>query len=667
MFDLLIRILLLTAASVVTWLFHPSQVSHVGQFCAFWATIYLIDWILGRREMRTDATNSFVALADVTALSVGLAHFHFLGLAGVTVSVPVLILAFTRRSPMAKLSPLVLGIVLSVANLYHIPLSSLDLLANAAFATLLVALLGNSKRREQTAEEFEVAEEWVPDALQLQEESAHLPMLSLVQAQVENDGYQFEEPSHDFVELRENFRRLKEHAQFLEDKVKSERLATRLIDSLPQGTDADFAHLANLLRELCGARGLTIYSVSSTTNSLTVRVATGDVPYRVRTEMLSLDTAKSDVRLRAEALMNLRDSEDETPSAVILLKRSGSLVGMIWISCDHLAALNSARDQLEECSDVVGKWLHFILCQSLIQGRLAELDLLYSLQTVVEGSESTRALLSRATQELWGRFELDHLAISLVEDGELTSISTEGARIKILDAIRSENGMGVSAWIESGAPRVHVVDAHESLEIAADEAIRRRIGSLMVLPLYCGRDLYGVLTAATHRKGGVDPAQADRLRLLGSELSSALTRLQGIKSISHGLVTISEFQKLIATEEGSLVVLEPLKATDLLSTFGEDVLEDALNELALKLRPNLPVDGALCRRATDLIAFFPQMKLDEARRWANEAVGLSTLYQISLRFGGASQLLAIRGKATEISPKTPNNHHEITSSSPTLA
>lgn len=271
-------------------------------------------------------------------------------------------------------------------------------------------------------------------------------------------------------ELKENFRSLRSHTLQVESQLKLQKLQAELATAIIAG-EGDPGQILGRLRAQLKLTGIAVYGLLPGRLELAVRGHSGDVPYRVQTDLVPLDTIRSDTHLRAVAAEWLRDEEDDARAEVVLLKRHGELVGLVWLGSPHGEALRDAKREVELASGLLTDWLVTLperakdrLACALIPSLTNET---FSAEQLVQSLAALRSFdriaVTSDAGEVLAHHELSHLA-----EFELPT-----------------NTEVVSLW-----------DTHQTLRTAA---IATRIGSLVRVPLPGGQNL----VLATHRRGGL--------------------------------------------------------------------------------------------------------------------------------------------------------------------
>jgi len=209
--------------------------------------------------------------------------------------------------------------------------------------------------------------------------------------------------------------------------------------------------------------------------------------------------------------------------------------------------------------------------------------------------------------------------------------------------------MGLQGWVEGGCPEVNIFDTGDDSRVDRTLSLRKRVGSLIMIPIQYAERAIGFLCAATHHSGGIDIPEMETLRVITSEMSQAVGRLEAPVRGPSGLLTPREFQEAIGSDDyGCYIFLEPIKRDALLEEFGAPSLDMALQQYGRRIRQKLPRGGLMCRRAEgDFVVFLRNTTETYSRQWANEAVASASLVGVTTPDGRHKIPLALRAKVSE--------------------
>ncbi|MCB8931912.1 MAG: GAF domain-containing protein [Fimbriimonadaceae bacterium] len=626
MVELSIR-LLIAAGAILTagWLGRPDfdVAWKVGALVAVYAVLaYRMDL----RDLRNPGLRGFVAVADAFAIAFLATSAGVAGEFGFLVLAPCAYAAARFGSQPAAMAPLAGAALLCAASAVGEPGSvGVRVLAQAG-AVLGVGLLLNHRRIVMT----------VTRPIE--------PVSETPQHAAEPDGY---------LELRENFRKLRDAYHDLERKSRRDRLIAQLQEAKLGRGERFLPRLAARIQELTGAQSVALYTVAQFAEKLVLRTVTGDVPEELRTHAFEVDLerAPGQVRHAVGALTSALLSEaDRAKIAQVVLTEGGAVSGMMVVSHDRPGHLDEARERAEELAPYVAALLRDRDEREQADRRLRETEILYETAVASVGAETPLSLCARVAKRSTGLFEADHFGVFLLEEGEAMAAAHAGRAVRLLEALEFESGSGVEGWLACGAPELAMHDLDADPRCPPREALKRRVHSFCLVPLRYGSEPCGFVTVASQVVGGVDVRDLEVLHTVAAELSLALGRLIEGAHRPEGLVTVPEFQHAVqGATEGALVHIELLRVAELVERFGAPAVEQAVGVLMRKLRDRLPLGAALCRReGGDLVVFLRGMDAAFAQSWANEATTYASLVPLSTPDGSETIPLAVRAKAAAL-------------------
>lgn len=570
-----------------------------------------------RRGLWNPGIAGFAAVADAAAIATLLAMMGWVDRYGFLAVVPLAYAAAKYGSNPSAMAPLAAGLVLAAGNLLGGGLKT-DLLIQAG-AVMVVGLMLNQRRIVMSMDH---SPEPLPEAIAAAEVA-------------ESEAY---------LQLRENFRRLRDHAITVETRGRRDRLAAQLHE-IAHERPVERA-LARRLRELTGAKGVVLYSAAQLADLMVVRGYDGDVPTPLADQALELGSLiATDVGYQA-----FLDDDLKHRTATVVLKDRGRAVGLATLVADHAEALRSAMGPAEEAAPVIAAILRRQTDQVNLERRLRETETLYHLASLTVGAETAVQACARVVDDLFEPLGLNHMAVWLLDEGEPMAVASQGASMRLLEAMSFAVGPGVAGWLSLGAPELALFDAPADNRVDRAEAIRRRAGSFFAAPIGFDESPAGFLTAGTHAIGGIDRGQLDTLRAVAAELGQALGRLEAPDRRPGSLLTLPEFQAALAkSPDGCLVILEPLRRQELLQTFGAPAFEHAMRTYARRVRGRLPLDGVLTRRPEgDFLALLRGCNEAFARSWANETAALASMIGLRTPDGSARIPFGVRAKVSPI-------------------
>ncbi|MCW5937235.1 MAG: GAF domain-containing protein [Fimbriimonadaceae bacterium] len=632
MVELLVRFVVSVVAVATSWQTGaPPYETAVRAALVFFCYSFFA-FLLERRGMRNSGVAGLIAAADAAMIAFymseakTLEHFGFLTLA------PMVWAAGRFEASATSVAPLVAAWILVGANLPQGP-GWTPMLLGQAVGVLAIGLIVRDKPRVVTVRETVVAETG--------EEPEGPPM---------PDGSAIED-----VELRESFKSLRDHARQLERRSRRDRFGLHLLSAAEAAAINPYETVAHILREHFEASGLTLFVRQPFGSTLVAMATAGDAPAHVRDASLELPRQGTELQARDRMLATLGGDPDRanSPLALVLLHHQGRVVGAIAASDKNPTRLGLVHDQAREIADVLASTLATVAHREQVRRRAREAELLYEISCVTTGAETTLTLASRVVREVSEILDVDHVSLHLVEDGQDMVAASFGPRVETMEALSFAKGPGLAGWLGIGAPELALLDARIDARLPREESLRRRIGSLVVLPLEFGDAPFGYLAAMTHRQNGLSVDDLETLRIVAAETSQAVARLERKGVGPEGLATPSEFHTAVQeADRGYLVYLEVPRREQLVEAHGRTAVDFAVRKFASRLRASLPADGLMCRRPEgDYVAFLRSGDEAKARDWANGAVATASMVALTTPDGRARVPLALKAKVARYAPQ----------------
>lgn len=621
MFELVTKVLLASIAAGAA-LGTPSANAPVTvQAAVAFAALAFFSWRLRAREVRLSGVWMAVTAGESLAIAFALAGLGALEALSILALGPV-VLGVRNGAPAGAAAPLSAASLLAAhVALAPSPIPSLGLIGGAIGVLAIGLLLPVPTLEVRLAPEAQA-----PGAADLPPTDRVFPA---------ND---------EFLELRESYRRLRDAFREQERRGRKDRLLAQLLEAR-LGGGRGLVRIAAALRAMTGAESITIYTVAGTGDALVVRGAAGAPPEALGESSVHVDPSRPSAAWLQDvdaALAALLGDEIRSRTHNIALRRRGQHVGLICLVHGDPAAALEARALVEE---VAGEIAGLVVEEGRLDGlvrRTREAELLYEVAGLAGSGQTPTGTAARIVRELGEILDCDHLSVVVLDGDRPVPLATHGALGDYLGALRLPSGPGVAGWRAEGAPEFDTFDARNDLRLEPEEALRRRIGSLAILP-FPGHPTEGYLVAMSHRPGAIDAAARQALRTVAAEIGRVLVRAD--REAGDALLTPGEFANYLDGKRGQLVVLEPLHLDEATKTLGRPAVANSLRRLLARLRATLPANGALCRRAEgDLVAFLPDVDAEAAEVWANEASAIAALVGVRAADGSASLPLAIRAK-----------------------
>lgn len=623
MLELALRLTLIGAALGVSGFAPGADLNTSLSLAAVLALVSVGYSLADKRQFGMDKQATLLACLEIGSISGWLASTGELSRFGVIVLLPMLV-AVSRRGVQAPvLAPIAAASLIAADSMVgRLPLTSIALLAPAA----IVLIIG-------------VALSIAPKVVTIRE--------------IVEKPYRTEPPltlaGDDYLEIRESYRVLRQRFRELEQQRDQDRFTVRLFALRNRPVEDIFPALAELIANFTGSDGAAILGVAESTQAMIVRGSTTDFPNEFSEQAFPFDPqlGMRDLRLRLDAAVRAVPAAEKRDFGNVLLLDGDRLVGVICVAQSDIEALRICREKADAFAPQIVEFLAEESERGELSGKLAHTEMLYRLAKSSgdrEASENIAKLLAQAIQA-------DGVTISTFDGRHLEPISTDGSSQTLADAIRLPSGSGLAAWAKSGYPEIALFDARNDDRCAAEVAIKRRIGSYYQLPLTRGGEVIGILTAATHRAGGIDRVQIETLRMASDEVGRVLSSLIAITGAS-AVVSPVEFRRLAATKPGCLVMLEVLQREQLELAHSKADIVQALRKFQKTLSDGLREGSAMCRRDSgDYLVFLTNASESDAMSWANEITAGASLTGIPRIDGKGSTPLAVRAKVAPMGLK----------------
>ncbi len=206
----------------------------------------------------------------------------------------------------------------------------------------------------------------------------------------------------------------------------------------------------------------------------------------------------------------------------------------------------------------------------------------------------------------------------------------------------------------AGAPELAVFQPRDDQRCRADEFLRRRIGSIILIPLQFAEQPFGFITAVSRVSNRLDSADLSALRAVGAECSQAVCRIEHPTQITGGLVTPAAFQKVLGRARvGCIVYFELLKKQQFIENCESRAIEDGLREFSYRLRGKLTAGGAACQKGVGgFIVFLPNESTSFVSSWANDVAATASMIGVRTAGGKTTIPLAFRARVANLAPQS---------------
>lgn len=462
--------------------------------------------------------------------------------------------------------------------------------------------------------------------------------------------------------VRESYRQLRDRFQLLERKSRRDRLAARLVSLRRNAGDGFYRAIVDCIREVADCSGVALYGLGQLSDTMSVCGLAGDLPkeFEDRGFRIASRNSLSEIAKRAaEHVAAVADASGVSlDHANFVLRGKSGIVGLLVLFEGDPERMAAVREIGDEIAPVTATLVEEFEQRNRELQRLRRAELLYQLATTMAGSESRNSLAARVVREIGDEAAVDQVAIWWIDGEEAILGAAVGLNTRLLEDMSFAKGPGVPGWVAIGAPELWLPDTSDDARLAPETALKRRVGSFGLVPIVVGGAAHGYLTVFTHRVGGIDVEWLDTIRLVGAEISQAVERIDaGIGPIG-GLMTPGEFQRSIQQasargETGCLVYLETVRRDQVVERVGRPAFEQAVREVARRLRGRLPSGSSICRREQgDFIVFLKGLDEAAASSWANEATAIASFVGVAVPSSAQRVPLAVRAKVARFGSST---------------
>lgn len=438
-----------------------------------------------------------------------------------------------------------------------------------------------------------------------------------------------------------------------ETRAKVDSLAGHLARTLP-ARGADYNGLTHAVAEALGLSGALIYTRDESGERLVVKGAAGTLPLELQTIGIEWPQGQSEAQMKTRIQSAIRNlAEVDTCHSVRVIRDQGVPIGAVAIFHPTIHGLEEALDQLEAADEVLGRFVAQAEARNAEANRLAVAELLYTIAASAPGTDDTETLSGRICRETFAAVNVDHVSIVQLQGNQERLLAREGAESRMLDLIEFPSGTGYAGWVAAGREEVWIDDCLHDSRVVGREALKRRVGSFILIPLRNAERVLGYISVATHRAGGLDAPTVGHLRVIAGETARALDRMSGRVRETEGLATPNELRKFIAQNpQGCLVYLDVPRREKLIEKYGRPAFDRAIRQLALRVRALVPSGSLICRRDDgDYIVFLRGQNEETARVWANEIVATAALVPLTTLDGRNRMPMALRAKVATLTPQ----------------
>jgi len=645
MFELIARVVLASGAMATAGILGQPTFEVTWKAALFFAAYSYLLYMMGQRGLRNPGVAGLAAVADCGIIAVFLADLGLLADYGFVSAAPMVFAYARHKANAAMMAPLVASWLLIGANLFGGGNAFTPVLLVQALGVLVLGVVLSQIRTAKENKKAAVKPAHTLETLMQeikQPQSEPVPTEEAVQVDAK-----------DYHEFRESFRALTESARDLEKRGRKDRACVQLFESAVRQPTSPFAAVAASVQDLTGAEGVVLYTLSQSGDRLVVRSSAGNAEQPVLESEIAISRRSTDDEVEQQArtsIAALRDPSARTVFNCAALKLRGKLIGLLTFFHSNSIELEASFRRAKETSDFLSELVADQVTREDERRRMKEAELLYTVATTTIGAATPSSLATRVVRELWDAVRTDHVSVWAISGGEPTLLASEGTDLQIMQEIEFPLGKGVAGWLRSGTPVISIANARSDASIPSQEAVRRRIGSLLIVPLEFGAEPFGFLVATTAKPGGIDLGETETLRAVCAEMSQAIARMKAGSGGPEGLATPQEFFEIVRDGgEGHLVYLEVPGKEEIVEAFGKPAFEHAVRKFAVRLRSELPAGASITRRNEgDYVVFVTSNDEDYVSRWANDATALASLVGVRTPDGRSRIPLALRAKVARV-------------------
>ena len=414
-------------------------------------------------------------------------------------------------------------------------------------------------------------------------------------------------PDELYESLRERYRGLRGAYKTLELDSAASRAVVTLAE-WRSDDDRTQVGLAKKVREIAGVEGAAIFVVPDARDCFALAGSSGTAPTDAFTLPVSLQASPIVLRETAERELRAASSRATSRIATVLLTDRGRLVGIAALFDADRSVIEAGVAAVERISSYVAGVVRDEHETLRLRERIAQLELLNRFTgRAREGSTADTA--TSICGEVASELALDGCAIVDLTGTPAKPLAAVGDAVT--DLLTFPGGPDLRGWMGAGAPELVIDDAREDQRCDEALALRRGVGSLIVLPLVSSGSLIGALVSWTTKRRGISSVAIGTLRALAPVVLRQV--FGGFATSKPGLVDADTFWH--GTQgPGSFVEI------DLGRTSGSSAppdLQEARRLLLTSALGRLPYGGLMTRRtAGTLLAFLPGYDETSAQKWA---------------------------------------------------
>ena len=589
-------------------------------------TIYYLD----AKKLRSPSIAGLLATGDSALLAstlAGIPHFPGLESFGCLTLVPCLWAAWKHRASGLLMAPVVAMCLLVTDSANHMWQVPPNLVIGQAVAILVVGLLIQPYTRGVQLKSENVGDPTVQD-LDISEFADHM------------------------IEMRENYRQLRDAYRDLDRKTKRDQVCAQLAEVRGTVGGNLLEHMLDRTVSLSGADGAVLYVVAQFADTMVVKCTSGKVAEAQKVESLEVSTKQAIAIIQHQADQLTRSLQSDALTTNLVIQHQGRVVGMLSLTARGDDKLMAAIETANLTLPMFGSTIVEEQRRVNVERRLQETETLYAVVATADGATTKTEIASRLVRDLAGVLEADNVAVFAVDENELLPLATDGRPIRLLELMSFANGAGIQGWIETGAPELNLMDVRKDQRFPAEASLRARVGSYCVQPILVGDQLFGILSAASIRVGGLDIGHVETLRAAAAELSRLFTKMDRTNDLAEGILAPKDFAEVVAERSGYMVTLDPMRLAELETKFGKPALTHAMRQLGLRIRARAPQGSIICRHPSNLFLVFIETEDGTApTSWANEMAAIGPQIGIRTPDGTTRIPIDIRAKVARYSPQ----------------
>jgi hypothetical protein len=460
-----------------------------------------------------------------------------------------------------------------------------------------------------------------------------------------------------FFVLRENFRKMKDRCKEIEVAAKRDHMLAQLHTCRLAPTQNFHAKLSEAICSLSGAQSAALYTLSQFGETMVVRGTHGPVQSAIEDSSYSVNLAQAARQITDHVELTTRAmlvEEERAKVSSVLLTHDNRVIGMINLFHSDWDDLFEAKRQVESASQTISWIIMETQRKAGQEKRLKELELLYETAVVSTGATDRKELVERVSRRLGAIVEADFIGAYLIESGEPVLVGSSGNEMPFLESMSFSGGSGFGGWIAAGAPELAVFQPRDDQRCRAEEFLRKRIGSFILVPLQFDEQPFGFIAGVARASNRLDSSDLAALRAVSAECAQAVCRMEHPTPIAGGLVTPAAFQRTLSSARtGCIVYFELLKKQQLLENCDARAIEEGLREFSYRLRGKLTAGGAACQKGVGgFIVFLPNASTNFVSSWANDVAATASMIGVRTSGGKTTIPLAFRARVANLAPQS---------------